>query len=71
MNLSNEDLAKAINKNPEKYIIRGTEVTPKQVQRFIGANKIKSPGNRPMSTDKRTKSKVEKVKIVEQMVRDF
>ena len=64
MNLSNEDLAKAINKNPEKYILRGTEVTPKQVQRFIGANKIKSPGNRPMSTDKRTKSKVEKVKTI-------
>ena len=64
MNLSNEDLAKAINKNPEKYIIRGTEVTAKQVQRFIGANKIKSPGNRPMSTDKRTKSKVEKVKTI-------
>jgi len=65
INLSNEDLAKALNQNPEKYFVKGTEVTPEQVQNFIETQGIKSPeGGRPLSTDKRTKTKVEKINTI-------
>jgi hypothetical protein len=65
INLSNEDLAKALNQNPEKYFVKGTEVTPEQVQNFIETQGIKSPeGGRPAKTDKRTQTKVEKINTI-------
>ena len=70
INLSNEDLAKALNQNPEKFFVKGTEVTPEQVQNFIETQGIKSPeGGRPAKTDKRTQTKVEKInKIYDEMM---